>query len=107
MAGGSSRLAGRSAFGEESAGYLGRGGFTVLGLSEAFVEALVDCFLVAQQPILCCPFGFKEIERVGNEFSGLAKAATFEFALNAGFGGWIEGQAHGGSIAPASMSPWG
>ena len=95
---GGSRLAGRSSIGEDSAGYLGRGRFAVLGLSEAFVEALVDCFPVAQQPILCCFFGFEEIERVGDEVGGLAKTATLEFTLDAGSGGWIEGQALGGSI---------
>ena len=93
--GGSSRLAGSLAFGEESAGFFGGVGFAALGLSEAYVEALIDGVTVAEQPVLCCFFGFEEVERVGDDFGRLAEAATVEFAPDAGFGGGIEGQTHG------------
>jgi hypothetical protein len=98
-----SRLTRGSAFGEESACLFGGVGFATFGLGEADVQALVDAVAIAEQPIFCGGFGFQEIKGVGEEFGGFAEAAAVEFTLDAGFGGGVEGQAHGESIALAVL----
>jgi hypothetical protein len=40
---------------------------------------------------------------VGEELGGFAEAAAVEFTLDAGFGGGVEGQAHGESMALAVL----
>jgi hypothetical protein len=74
-------------------------GFATFGLGEADVQALVDAVAIAEQPIFCGGFGFQEIKGVGEELGGFAEAAAVEFTLDAGFGGGVEGQAHGESIS--------
>jgi len=82
--------AGISAVGEVGAGLFGREGFTALGLGEGDVEVPVEGVTIAEEPVLCCGFGFEEMESIGEELGGFAEAAAVEFAQDAGFGGAIE-----------------
>jgi hypothetical protein len=125
---GRSRLARGSAFGEEGAGLFGGEGFAALGLGEGGVEVVVEGVTVAEDAVLCCGFGFGEIEGVGEELGGFAEAGGGEFALEAGFGGglvgdgyrlvwvvaWVDGCGCGGGrlvVAPTALlrpaAAWG
>jgi hypothetical protein len=77
-------------------------GFATLGLGEAEVEVLVEGVAIAEEPVFCGGFGFEQIEGVGEEVGGFVEAAAVEFTLDAGFGGGVEGQAHG-----VGISLWG
>jgi hypothetical protein len=45
-------------------------------------------------------FGFEEGDGAGDDLSRVAIVAEIDFALDALFGGGIEGEVDGGSIAP-------
>jgi len=66
------------------------------GLGHALSESLVDGVLVAREPVL---LRFEQVEGAVDELSRLAVGAARDLSLDALFGGGIEGQAHGLSIA--------
>jgi hypothetical protein len=56
-----------------------------------------DLGLVGLEPLF---FGFEEGDGAGDDLSRVAIVAEIDFALDALFGGGIEGEVDGGSIAP-------
>ena len=83
---------------EESSGLFGRVALTAVRLGECAVEAGVDGFFIAEEPVLLHCLGLDEIESVGEQLSRFAKGPAVELALDSLFGGGVEGDSHGMSI---------
>lgn len=64
---------------------------------------LVDGFAIAEEPVLSCLLGFDEVEGVCDQLGGLGVTASGELALDALFGGGIEVERHGESIAGCGL----
>jgi len=84
--------------GEEGAGLLGRVALAASCLGEGAVQVGVDGFFVAEKPVLLSGLGLDEIEGMGEQLSRLAEGPAIELALDALFGGGVEGDGHGLSI---------
>ena len=81
---------------EDGEDFVGSMDFASLGLGEALFEVFGDGLLVHEQPFF---FGFQEIEGSTDDLRRLGKVAEVDFTLDALFGGGIEGEIHGESIA--------
>lgn len=93
-----SRVTVRFEYGED---FVGCVDFASLGLGEALFEVLGDDLLVQEQPFF---FGFEEIEGSTDDLRRLGEVAEVDFTLDALFGGGIEGEIHGESIARREQS---
>jgi hypothetical protein len=82
---------------EEGAGLFRRVAFAARSLGKGAVEAGVDGFLVAEEPVV---LGLEEVEGAVDELGGRGIGATVELALDAVFGGGVEDEAHGVSVPP-------
>ena len=87
--------------GEEGAGLLGRMALAASCLGEGAVQAGVDGFFVAEKPVFLSALGLDEVEGVGEQLGRLAEGPSIELALDALFGGGVEGDGHGMSIRRA------
>jgi hypothetical protein len=58
---------------------------------------LVEGWLADLKPFF---LGLREVEGVGDDLGGFAVVATLEFAMDALFGGGVESDGRGASIAP-------
>jgi hypothetical protein len=86
--------------GEEGAGLLGRVALAASCLGEGAVQACVDGLFIAEKPVLMHCLSLDEIEGVGEQFGRFAEGPAVELALDALFGGGVEGDGHGMSINP-------
>ena len=84
--------------GEEGAGLLGRMALAADCLGEGAVQAGVDGFFVAEEPVLMYCLSLDEVEGVGEQLGRFAEGPSVNLALDALFGGGVEGDGHGMSI---------